>query len=720
MRGPIVAGLMAWLALGFPARAAETPFQQFVVDWQSTADSPADVSFLLNAPAGKEGFVRIADGHLVRGNGARFRIWGFNVTGKATVPSKQDAPIVAGRLARMGINCVRFHFLDVSAPRGLIDAKRKDTRELDPAQLDRLDFFVAELKKRGVYTNLNLNVGRTYKPGDGVRDCELLGFAKALTYFDPQLIMLQKEYARQLLMHRNPYTGAEYRQEPAVAIVEMINENSIVESWVNRRLLGKNTRKNPGTWTDIPASYEKALTELYNAWLKRRLSPEVLADLRSEAGVDKDAPIPRLRREQFATASKQRFYTEASFYMDLEQKYFEDMGRYLREELGVRSLLAGTSDHNHGMSGYPLLASASRLDIVDGHVYWQHPNYTDEGGRQSGFTIPNTPMVDAPLKSTVVQLSRSAVAGKPYTVSEVNHPFPSEYACEGIPILAAYAALHDWDGVFWYTLGHSDVVGAEPKVGGHFDFAPDPVKMAQLAAGALVFLRSDVKPASRVVGRSYGTEQVYEGLRMPWSENPYFTPGFPLALPLIHATRITSFEKPMTGSFEKIGSGPIRSDTGELTWSVDTHKHGRVAIDTDRSQALIGLRKGERQQTKYLAGEVEVPFAALTLSTLDGKPIPRSARLLLTASARTANTGMEWNADRTTLENWGKAPTCIEPVTGTAVLRDLDGATQVTVQALDGAGRPLGSPLDATRAAEGWTIPLGKPATVWYVISVTR
>ena len=43
--------------------------------------------------------------------------------------------------------------------------------------------------------------------------------------------------------------------EPAVAIVELVNENSIVESWFSGRLLGKNTKKNPGTWTDIPARY---------------------------------------------------------------------------------------------------------------------------------------------------------------------------------------------------------------------------------------------------------------------------------------------------------------------------------------------------------------------------------------------------------------------------------------------------------------------------------
>ena len=79
-----------------------------------------------------------------------------------------------------------------------------------------------------------------------------------------------------------------------------------------------------------------------------------------------------------------------------------------------------------------MLYATSLLDIVDGHTYWQHP-----GNRAK----QNTPMVDDPVNSTAVELARTAFAGKPYTVSEVNHPFPNEYAAEGIPILAAYSAL---------------------------------------------------------------------------------------------------------------------------------------------------------------------------------------------------------------------------------------------------------------------------------------
>jgi hypothetical protein len=641
---------------------------------------------------------------------------------QAGLPSKEHAPVVAANLARRGVNCIRFHFLDRLAPVGLIAADRNDTRALDAQQLDRLDFFIAELKRRGIYADLNLNVGRIYKAGDGVRDFEWLGFPKGLTYFDERLIELQKEYAAQLLTHTNAYTGRAYRDEPAVALVEFVNENSLVEAWFSDRLLGQQTNRPAGTWHDIPPSYAAALTAKYNAGLARRLPAETLARLRAEAGVGAGEPVPRLRRDQFEKASNERFQTEASFYMEVEREFFTMMSRYLREDLGVKSLLIGNSDHNHGRSGYPMVASSSLLDVLDGHVYWQHPNYrTDpKTGRQTGFDIPNTAMVDDPWHSTVVQLSRSAVAGKPYTVSEVNHPFPSEYACEGVPILAAYAALQDWDGIFWYTLAHKDVLGLEPVVAGHFDFAEDPVKLSQLAAGALLFLRGDARPAVRTVDRSYTTEQVRQSLRLPWREQPYFTPDFPLTLPLQHAVRVASFEGPPSGSFEAAATSPIQSDTGELAWQCSGKGTGLVVVNTPRSQALIGYCGGRQPATENLQAGVNTPFCAITASSLDGKPIADADHLLVTATARVANSGMEWNDRRTSLTSWGKPPTCIEPVTGELALRNLRGARSVSVQPLDGAGRPLGGAIRAQHSSQGWTFRLGEPATTWFVVTAGR
>ena len=44
---------------------------------------------------------------------------------------------------------------------------------------------------------------------------------------------LYLQFVRQVLTHRNPYTGNEYRDEPALAWIELLNENSLIEAWGN-------------------------------------------------------------------------------------------------------------------------------------------------------------------------------------------------------------------------------------------------------------------------------------------------------------------------------------------------------------------------------------------------------------------------------------------------------------------------------------------------------
>ena len=181
----------------------------FELTWKNSAKAKLNLSFMLDKPAGRDGFITVKDGNFTKPNGERFKIWGVNLTGGDCFPEKEDAAEYAAYLARFGINAVRLHFLDSNwgQERSLFNFQLDHTRELYPPQLDKLDYFINELKKQGIYTNINLNVGINYRKGDGVPEYEYLGLAKAVTLFDDHIIELQKEYARQLLTHVNPYTG---------------------------------------------------------------------------------------------------------------------------------------------------------------------------------------------------------------------------------------------------------------------------------------------------------------------------------------------------------------------------------------------------------------------------------------------------------------------------------------------------------------------------------
>jgi hypothetical protein len=679
-----------------PAQWDDGLLKPFVMDHRAASTSPGDVSFLLDAPAGKDGFIRIQNGHFATANGRRIRFWGVHFTdwsrGSVEIPPKEDMPMWAATLARFAVNLVRLHFLDLASPRGIVDAGGSDSRSFDAQQLDRLDFEIAEFKKRGIYVDLNLNVGRSYKAGDGVQDYDKIQWGKGLVLFDPRLIELQKEYARNLLTHVNPYTRTAYKDEPAIAIVEILNENGLYLGF-----------RAPTPY------YDGELTGMYNTWLEKTRTPLQLAALREQAGVPAGAPIPRLRGQDAATAPKERYETEMAFYMETEGKFYNDMNGYLRQ-LGVKVPITGTADHSHSSSPYSMLASLAGLDILDGHVYWEHP----------GSPPPvNTPMVNDPLHSTVVQLSRTAFAGKPYTVSETNHPFPNDWASEGIPTLAAYGAFQDWDAIVMYTFEPKRAADWKPYVGDPFDISLDPVRMTEMASGALIFLRGDVQAARQMVTRTYSKEQVLASRLLGRAEQPYFTPGFPLALPLEHGVRIQSLDGPPTASLPASDSNPIVSDTKELFWYT-SDSTGLVSVDTPRTQALIGFEKANPKTLRNLRADLSTAFSTLVLSSLDGKPLASAAKMLLTAGSRVSNTGMKWNEAHTRVTNQGGTPSLIEPVTGTVALRNLDKAKAVSATALDGSGKPVGDAIPARKTAEGWVLPIGQPVTTWYVVSVRR
>lgn len=699
---PVKTHTVVWMLLLSAGVFGQTvpSLQPFTMDHRKAmlAHSPVDVSFLLDAPAGKHGFIRAQGGHLVTADGKRIRFWGVNVTdwskGSTMIPSKGDAPLWAATLARFGVNIVRLQFLDLPTPRGLIDSRFDDTRHLDSEALDREDFFIAELEKRGIYINFNLLVGRPFKGGDGVQDYQKIREgAKGISLFDTRLIELQKEYAKQLLTHLNRYTKLEYANDPGVAMVEINNENAL---WV-------------GAHGPTPY-YDDGLAGLYNIWLNKNLTAEELKHLREISEVTGNNPVPLLaNQEQIETAPKARFYAESRFFLDTQRGYWENMRQYLQKDLGVKALIMTTADHGHTTSGYPLLIATSSFDTNDGHTYWQH---SWEGKVKA-------PMVNDPYNSTVVELSRTPVAGKPYTVSEVNNPFPNDWASEGIPILAAYGGFQDWDAIIWYTFEPKVAPDWKPYVGDAFDISLDPVKMPQLAAGALMFLRGDVMPARDTVERSYTRDEVFDStLLLAATDRSYFTPGFPLDLPLQHGSRIRSLEGAPTQKFPTAKPvNPIVSDTNQLAWYVTSAKNGMVIVDTPRSQALIGFVSAHDQSVSNLSVSVHNRFCSILLTSLEEAPIASATQLLLTIGSRVENTGMHWNWIRNNLADWGESPTLIEPVVGNIVLKNLDQAKAVSAQALDGSGQPMGDPIHGEKKAGEWQIPLNV-VTTWYVVTV--
>ncbi len=183
-------------------------------------------------PIGANDFVQIdSEGHFAV-QGKRIRFWGTNAVADGAFPGLDKAAFIAGRLRKMGFNLIRFHHMDNPWSNYSLFERNRDTRHLNPVMLNRFEKFISELKKNGIYVNINLHVSRTFNRWDGIADADSIAeFGKAVSYFDPQLLPLYKEYAQQLLTHVNPYTGLSLVQDPVMAMVEITNENSLYRWW---------------------------------------------------------------------------------------------------------------------------------------------------------------------------------------------------------------------------------------------------------------------------------------------------------------------------------------------------------------------------------------------------------------------------------------------------------------------------------------------------------
>lgn len=248
-----------------PSPSAAQPARElfpFVLPWDDATASSTDVRSWLPPPTGPLPSVQVdAAGHFQAGN-QRVRFFGVNFCFGACFPDKAAATKIAGRMAKFGINVVRFHHMDMQPyPSGIRARDRKDTGELDPEALARLDWFIAELARHGIYSNLNLLVSRPFNAADGLpAEIEQVGWKErhVAGFFNPKLQELQQEYARKLLTHRNPHTGRTYAEEPAVAFVEINNENGLLHGWLGREV------------DALPAPYQAELQRAWNAWLKKR------------------------------------------------------------------------------------------------------------------------------------------------------------------------------------------------------------------------------------------------------------------------------------------------------------------------------------------------------------------------------------------------------------------------------------------------------------------
>jgi len=634
------------------SRTVADDFVPFVIPGKPNADS-----LIAAAPGepicpGSERLV-VRSGHFCRDT-ERVRLWGVNLSFGANFPTHADAPHVAARLAAAGVNTVRCHHMDTARwPRGLWNAK--DGKTIESEALDRLDFFIDQLARRGICVNINLHVGRAHSEYLGLPETNRQ-YDKISNIFTPALIDAQKQFARELLTHTNPYRKVRYADDPAVAIVEITNENSFF-MWSSEPTL-----------RTLPPYYGQILQKKFNAWLRERYgSNERLRtawangtrplgkDLLTSGGVTVYAD----------DESPQRVTDRMRFLAETEKQYFDGMRNFIKNDLGCKALVTGTI-----VFGPLGLYAQSDMDFIDAHAYWQHPRFPGRPWDQGNWLISQKPMTDYPAEATLFRLAAERLAGKPFTVSEYNHPAPLDSQAACIPMIASFGAAQDWDGIWLYTYSHGTDDWYRQNMNGFFDIDTNPAKWGFMRAGTAIFRDSGLGHVDRF--------ELF-GLREP-------SGGLLVSLERLHRKYDRNLAQMLAGEAEiswrdmlgmavslsfdrRKESKRVRPDVSPamIEWIVEDgrglyHVQGNAGV-------LIGRTSRFEQATDEDIRISDPSFAVLTYTPLDGMPVGSGSKILITACGRCENAGMKFSEDRRTVgRNWGGPPVQIETVTGTVAI----------------------------------------------------
>ena len=487
-----------------------------------------DYSYLLDAPAGKHGFVQVKDGHLYFEDGTRAKFLGFNIAARSNTPDHALADKLAERFASMGVNMIRMHAADLpigEQPRTwtsceeapLLTYKKGTTREFNAEGLDRFDYFAAKLKEKGIYLHFDLLVGRRFLEGDDLDyPGEYPQCVKCFAMFNDRLVELQKEYAKNFLCHVNPYTGLAYKDDPAVAVMQMNNEDSAIKGI-------DEVDSNPEL---LP--YKDEVERKFNHFLlmkydnRKNLEKAWTWEGKCALGEDEDPAKETVRmvRGSFyqpvndpmgpwdGEVSPARYADYMEFGLWANRNFYRTFKDYLIS-LGVKipiaasNLLAGAADVYGHMDG----------DFMENNTYFNHPILPYDG---KAFLVagPTEYVSSNPIRmqqgigsmaTTLLSLgSTSCVAEKPFMITEWNeyglHPFHSTAFVHTI----AYACLNDWDGLILYN-HHTSEKDDQPddEIWDVFDCYNDPAVICQWGLMAEVFLKGLVSAGDKKV------EQVY-------------------------------------------------------------------------------------------------------------------------------------------------------------------------------------------------------------------
>lgn len=664
------------MALSHVAFADEQHFAQndqgqryFTYETDQDALSGLPDASSLNHPITQSDRIFVKNGHFFRvgkdltpftKDDSRVRLYGINLSFATNFPDHQQALIIAKRLRKLGYNAVRLHHMDSSPsdatnpPRSILLPAPYPT--FNAVAIERLKYFIQVLAQQGIYTDLNLHVGYQF---DSTKD-DIPAFDHGLTkesygssiqVYTPHLIDLQEQYAKNLIK------ALDLKNNPALAMVEINNESSLLSSW---------TRKE---WDiAVPTAYMPILQKQWQAWLVAQygsaqlacqqwgnchtvihgqaalLTPEDTISTTSTLFDDIKAKVSRKFKALFAQRNIDSAPTSSNakmeqdflrFLIATDKHYFDTLRNTIHEATDDLVPVTGTQMRYGGILNFD---SMRDMDYIDEHFYIDHPDFPTSDWNANDWRIKNTSLNQDAL-SMVLNNAFRRENNKPFVISEYNMPLPNQQGAMIQPLLATIAAAQDWDGLFFFDYMDGDNWANTPS---NFTLSGDWGKYALTGQSAHIFRKNVITLPDTLVIPLNEQSRLNITSSSQWNayEN-YLDNRFNIRPEVVFTKKIRIQTHPtQTTTLAKQPSIPLPWIAGNKTFAFTENQV--FTLNTPQAKGIWGFIPATPvkldEHLSIAMPDHQRGFATLLVTPIDAPSFQQAHRLLLTVTGATTGT----------------------------------------------------------------------------------
>lgn len=457
---------------------------------ETFTDSPIDLSYLNEDLAGQDGFIEKDGENFTTGKGEKIRFWGNGGLGSAVL--NMDPRFYEGYakwLAKYGVNLIRVH-----TPL----FKSGDPKTFDEKKINKIHALIYYMKQEGIYVKISILFPLWLNEHASKVVPDAHHSAWGLIFFNDEVNKWFRDYQQKMFASKSPYTGLTFAEEPAVALFEILNEDSLLFSTFH-----------PNSWhpkfaEEIKTLYAEFLLEKYGSWSAIKT---VWGD-RESGRIKENEGIVEMKGAGWMNVARPPYIDETQFVAKVERDFYKKQVKFLKEEIGLQSLIVV----NNWKTAYDdkllyvLRYIYEEGDVIDRHGYRSPKLHSGEGSSYRVAKNHRFESKSAWFEPHIVPSQFVQNAYYPTIISELNHPNPTWYGAETPFFNSVFPSLQGIDGIFNFASGKVFWETAQMQ---KFPF-DTPHMMGQFPVFALLYRKGYVRETPPIIQSTIPVFELYE------------------------------------------------------------------------------------------------------------------------------------------------------------------------------------------------------------------